>query len=324
MKQLHNLVISSGGITGISYIGMLKYLDEYNLLDNIHTYVGSSVGAIFCLLLTIEYNWKEIYEFCYQFDFSKLIKETNLDIFLEDFGFEKSNRIVYMMKRILEFKNINTDITFLEHYNNTKKKLVITGTCINERTIYYFNYLDNPNMKILDAIHISTCIPILFTPVKYDDKLWVDGAIIDSFPISYCYEDMEHTLGLTFQDCDACECDEGIVNYLQDLIKTIICGTNNRNIKIYEKNTIIYLNTLDCNLGSSFKYDKETKKDIFETGYKSALEQHDKLLNFIDDTSDNEIQLLISEVESILNSEIDMSETENSETDISEIESSSD
>ena len=56
-----NLLISGGGIYGIMILGIIKYLQEYNILDNIKKYLGTSVGAIICLLLNIKYYINYIY-----------------------------------------------------------------------------------------------------------------------------------------------------------------------------------------------------------------------------------------------------------------------
>ena len=85
MKQLKNLVISSGGITGVGFIGILKYLNELKLLDNVEKYVGTSIGSTICLALSIGYTWKQLYDFCYRFDVSKLIGDVTLDNFLQNY-----------------------------------------------------------------------------------------------------------------------------------------------------------------------------------------------------------------------------------------------
>ena len=174
MPILKNLVISGGGTNGIGFIGILKYLSEKNLFKNIEHYIGTSAGAMLCYFLSIGFNWRELYEFAYHFNFTKLINDINLDSFLEKFGFEDTSKLFYILKRLSESKNISPDITFKEHYEKTKIKLTITGTCISNYKLYYFNYETYPDMKILLALRISACIPLVFTPIIFEDKLWVD------------------------------------------------------------------------------------------------------------------------------------------------------
>merc|ERR1712139_717860 len=110
--------------------------------------------------------------------------------------------ITYIISRLLKKKKFSKNITFKQHFFKTGKKLVITGTCVNENKLYYFNYINNPNMKIITSILISCCIPVLFTPIKYKKKLWVDGGILNNYPINYFYKDIENTIGIAiFNKC---------------------------------------------------------------------------------------------------------------------------
>ena len=44
--KITKLVFSGGGIKGISYIGIIKYLEDEDLLKNINTIVGTSIGSV--------------------------------------------------------------------------------------------------------------------------------------------------------------------------------------------------------------------------------------------------------------------------------------
>jgi len=57
MPKVKNLVISGGGISGIGILGILKYCFDLNILNDIGTYVGTSVGSIIALLLIIDYKY---------------------------------------------------------------------------------------------------------------------------------------------------------------------------------------------------------------------------------------------------------------------------
>ena len=93
MPILRNLVISGGGINGLGFLGIIKNLYENNLIKNINHYVGTSVGAIISFLMSINYSYNEIYEFCCYFNFSKITDNINLNCFLEKYGLEDSSKI---------------------------------------------------------------------------------------------------------------------------------------------------------------------------------------------------------------------------------------
>ena len=54
--NIEHLVLSGGGLLGISYIGLFKYFEEHNTLSHIKSITGCSAGAIFGSLLAVGYN----------------------------------------------------------------------------------------------------------------------------------------------------------------------------------------------------------------------------------------------------------------------------
>ena len=47
LSEISNLVLSGGGLLGLSYIGLFRYLEEHNAIHQIKTITGCSAGAIF-------------------------------------------------------------------------------------------------------------------------------------------------------------------------------------------------------------------------------------------------------------------------------------
>ena len=64
--MIKNLIFSGGSIRVLSYIGCLKALEEYKIIDNIETFTGTSSGGIFSLLLNLGYTFKEMEELCFR------------------------------------------------------------------------------------------------------------------------------------------------------------------------------------------------------------------------------------------------------------------
>ena len=193
MENINTLCLSGGGINAISFIGVLEHLCSNKLnIDNIINYYATSAGSIICFLLNIGYTPLNIGEIIYELDFAKLIGEIILENYLEDWG------IVFNMEHLIKLLNnkLNIDnITFIELYNKTNKKLNIIGTNISKYEQVLYNYEKTPDFSVLDAIKISTCVPMLFKPVKIGDDYFVDGALSNNFPIDYC--DPKTTLGIS-------------------------------------------------------------------------------------------------------------------------------
>ena len=59
---LKNLILGGGGLRGVSYVGIIKYLDIYNLRKDITSVLGSSAGALFSILICLGYLGDELEE----------------------------------------------------------------------------------------------------------------------------------------------------------------------------------------------------------------------------------------------------------------------
>ena len=325
---LKNLVISGGGINGIGFIGIIKYLSENNLLKDINHYVGTSAGSILGYLLSIGYNHMEIFEFCKYFNFSKIVN-VNLDNFLEKYGFADSSKLYYILKRLTEAKDFSHKITFKEHFEKTKKKLTITGTCIQDYKSHFFNYENTPDMDILTAIRISSTIPLIFMPTVHKNKLWLDGGMTENYPINFCDDDIDSTLGICINDDCLENCDYGtpqdLVEYLTQVFKCFVFSESLKNIIKYEENTIKY--SYSMGVFSNFEIDKETIEKMVDMGYNQAKEQKHIIEKFIINDEINSETLSQSESDVIhkIISDVENSNlSENSNIDNDDDEDSSD
>lgn len=282
MPILKNLVISGGGLNGIAYLGIIKYLEEHKLLNNITHYIGTSIGGVICYLLTINYSSNELYNFCKYFNFKQVIDKINIDNFINYYGLLDSNILKIVLKNLSKAKNIDFNITFQEHFNLTKKKITVCGCCLNNFKSYFFNYENTPDMKILDALLISSAIPLVFKPIEYNDKLWLDGGITNNYPFDYC-DDIKNTLGIcVYTSClDDCKIKKGIdlFEYLSQVFNYISFSDCIKNVNKYKKNTIKYYISND--LIPNFNISKNDIEIMMDKGYNTIVNQHYILEQFI-------------------------------------------
>jgi hypothetical protein len=193
---LDTLCISGGGVNGISYIGALNYLitNNYIKMDNIKLLIGSSIGGLICTFLVLGYTMNEIIEFILNFDFGILEQNIDSDNIFINYGLCNNDNIKLVIEHFIKLKYDNVNITFIELYKLTNKKLIITGTNITDKKLEYFDYINTPHMQIIDALRITICVPLIFTPIKYNNKLYIDGAIASNVPINLCNK--KTTLGI--------------------------------------------------------------------------------------------------------------------------------
>ena len=270
MIKIKNIVLSGGGINSLSFLGAFKAIDESDILDEINTYVGTSAGSMISALLIAGFKHDEIYNFCLKFDFSKTDTEFNITNLFEKFGANDGNKVMYVFNRLLLEKGFNSDTTLKSFYEKTKKKLIICATCVNECKVYYFDYINYPDLELWKAIRMSISIPLLFEPYKFEDKLFVDGGVVDNFPIQLLKDSLDETLGLSIIGNDffnnETEIDDIFVFIKKVFSCSVFCNVNYK-IRKYIKNVI----TINCERqGYEYNINEESKSEIFEKGYDAA------------------------------------------------------
>jgi len=265
------LVCSGGGAKGIGYIGALEALEDLGLIDNFDTFSGSSIGALFCMLITLGYTSSELKDIFKPNILTKIKNKINSNI-LSDLGFDNGNDLNEFLVSLMQKKNFPHYITLKEHYEKTKKKIIMTGACLNEGKGYYFSVDSYPDMKILDAVMISMCIPILFTPKKYNEMLFVDGGCIDHYPIDIFINEIDSVLGIYLTDVSTDAVTKINIDNIGDLFMGIVkciyeCKTF-CSYKGFIKQTIFLKIEISV---LSFDIDEYTINKIIKTSYDDTI-----------------------------------------------------
>jgi len=292
--SIDTLIISGGGTRGVYFLGALSYYDEKKLLDNINTFIGTSIGSMICLLLVIGYKIKEIVDFFDPFNFSKLLIQADIDKLLSNYGFDDCDRVMFVTKMLLQQKNIDENITFLELKNLTSKTLILTATCLTYDCVKYFDWKTEPSMSVLLAFKMSICVPIVYQPIIYNDAMYVDGGLLDNYPIQLAKNNLDHTLGLVIIDRDLDSKIE-ITDFLSYLYNTINCAVfskMNSRIKKYEKYTIV----INTHAGTSinvinFDISIEEKQKMKQLGIEAASKYYANRINELTNDFENIISI---------------------------------
>jgi predicted acylesterase/phospholipase RssA len=196
LKNVRKLVFGGGFLKGYGLLGCAKYLLEKDVVKNIDTYIGSSVGAFVLMFLVLDYNLEELLELIYTFDFHKFENFTmeNILNFNIHFGVDDGMKFVQFIKNAIYFKTKNYYITFKQLYELTGKRFIVTGTNIELRTCEYFSHLTTPDMPVWLAVRISTCFPFFFNKVEYNGINYIDGAASSNCAIEYIEDVLHETI----------------------------------------------------------------------------------------------------------------------------------
>ena len=192
---MQNIVISGGGVNGIMELGCLKALENFNLLKNIKNYGGSSVGAVICFLLILEYSPSDIFIILKKIEFYHFIDDNILN-FLDEYSICNLNKFEIILISLLELRHKVKTITYLELYNKTKKKLNIVAVNLSDKELCTFNYINTPNINVIDSVIASCSIPMIFPPKTLNKLDYIDAFMINNFPINIFKNDLKNTIGI--------------------------------------------------------------------------------------------------------------------------------
>lgn len=264
------LVLSGGSFKGFAYIGVIKALKEFGILENLKVFVGTSIGAIFALLLSLNSYIEEIEELMNKIDFNNLFNYNIKNLYC-NYGLNTGDNILNLLSDFIVKKNYSSDLTFKELYDKTGKTLIINASNITNKKREVFDYLATPDMNILTAVRMSISIPFIFTPVIYNDKYYVDGGIIDSFMYNYIINERipktkeNKIIGVLLNDKINNKCDS-FINYLMNIYYSLYSDLYSS----LDFKNIININVENCNI-STFKIKDKEIKNIIKLGYEETV-----------------------------------------------------
>lgn len=274
--EFDTLVISSGGILGFALLGALQYYHENNMLCNISTYAGSSIGSIISYLLSIGYQpielvakicTSDVLEKLEFFDVVKGLKDegaldyTHINKFLEKLTLEK----------VGEFMTLES---LKEKFN---KRLILSTFNYSEYRGEYLTPETHPNIPALTALRMSANVPICFGRFTYTNSIYVDGAISDSFPVSII-DDGKHTiLGIyIIPNIESKNVNVSTHTMIYNLLMFAHRRYSEHIIKnVSDKCTLVGIDNLNFQ-PLNFNIDTKDCLDLFSAGYSSAKDEFQK------------------------------------------------
>ena len=273
IEHIENIVFSGAGSRIYTFLGFIKALDTYKILPNIKSVIGTSSGALIAVLCVLDFKYNEIEEIMLKINTSNLknINSENIISFFNDYGLDDGKNFHRIIKIILNIKVKNENITFKELYELTNKRLIITATCVNNMNIEYFDYINTPDIPVIKVLLMSISIPIIFKPIKLENKYYVDGGLISHYPIDFFKDEQEKTLGIlvtstmnTFKE----------INNIKDYIYNIMTCPLTNMVKTcynnYKDNTVLIENNSNF---LDFNIEYNTKINLIEEGYNETIKK---------------------------------------------------
>jgi NTE family protein len=185
------LVLSGGGAHGIAHIGVLKVMEEAGLRPDYITGVsmGSIIGGMYSLGYSADSLQKIFKSINWKLILSNKIPENKV-IFLEKNHFSNSAvslplalRKVVLPSGLINGQQVENTLSYYTWPAadiNDFSKLPIPFLCVATDIISYSKIILREGY-LTDAIRASFSVPSIFTPIKIDTLLLLDGGLIRNF-----------------------------------------------------------------------------------------------------------------------------------------------
>jgi predicted acylesterase/phospholipase RssA len=95
------------------------------------------------------------------------------------------------LRPVLEGKDLSINTTLKEFYEKTGIDIHFFVTELNKFVSVDFSYKTHPNQLLVEACYMSSSLPLAFTPIIRDSCVYLDGAIINDYPLNECIRDQK-------------------------------------------------------------------------------------------------------------------------------------
>ncbi|QEY50712.1 cyclic nucleotide-binding and patatin-like phospholipase domain-containing protein [Legionella longbeachae] len=158
-----SLVLSGGGARGLAHIGVYRLLEERGIpVDYI---AGTSMGAMLAATFAMGYNSSEIFDLVEEY----LIKGAKIDFTFPYIAIAAGKRAADNLRRLYGEKNQIEDL-WLNYF------------CVSTDLISQNSYVHDRGL-LWESIRSSISLPFIYPPVAFNDKLLIDGGVLNNIPI---------------------------------------------------------------------------------------------------------------------------------------------
>lgn len=168
------LVLSGGGMRGAAHVGAIKALEEHNVYP---THIaGTSAGAVVGALYAQGHSCEEM------LDFFKTVQLLDYKKYaINKPGFIDASKFYKFFK-----KNFPED-----SFDVLNKKLFIATTNITDGVLQIFS-----EGELIKPILASSAFPGFFAPIEINNKLYIDGGVLNNFPVELIKKDCDSLIGV--------------------------------------------------------------------------------------------------------------------------------
>lgn len=237
------LALSGGGVRGVSHLGVMQALTDYGI--KFSHISGTSAGAIAAAFFAEGYAPKEVLQ---------MIKDNSLLKLLRP-SFGGDGLISILKARFLISKYIPHN-----SFENLKTRITVSAVDLGEAKLVYFT-----DGELDMAVLASCCLPGIFKPITINNRMYIDGGILNNFPVEPLVGNCDLIIG---SSCNHLPVVTSIKSF-GNLVDRAAMIAINSGINTHKMLCDIVIEPHD--LGGYGIFDTDAVDEIFMIGYEEGL-----------------------------------------------------
>lgn len=267
------IVLSGGGMNGFNLLGALSYLKDKKYLDKVTTYIGTSIGGILGYLLCLGYTPIEIVVYFETKNIGKSLSHFNLVNMLNGSGASTYSPLQTHLER-MTIEKIGQYVTMSDLQTKLGKRLVLCTYNLTENRAEYITPETHPSLPCLVGLRMTSNLPFVFEDFKYMGSFYIDGGIIDNFPILES-DPSAKVVGIALDPTTAYNKTSDEQNFMEYIFHLMMIPMNkdmNQKIKEAEKRGHCVIKLRKRSLTHFIEFNMKNKEtlDLFSDGYNDA------------------------------------------------------
>lgn len=240
MQALRGLALEGGGVLGVAYAGLAKSIQSRGMTHQLTHFAGTSAGAMVAALMACRVPPQDLESFLLSVDFTKLqdggwCMLSDAYRLWSEYGWYHGDAIRKIYGDFLEKSVGDRHITYRDVHQRFGTTLVTTATELRDGKTIFYSPATTPDVEILDGVHRSSSIPIMYCPIRTGSQCIVDGGVIDNYPIRALYDYLppDQVFGAKFKGNDAGK--SAPVESLSDYVKRLYDLLHEQTLKLHVK-----------------------------------------------------------------------------------------
>mgnify|MGYP003975499705 CR=1 FL=1 len=284
-NNIDSFVLSGGGHIGFYQLGALYNLKENGFMNKnkIKNIFSCSAGSMCAIMFCLDYDKNELFKYIIERPWENVfeIKLSQMIGFYNNNGLFNIEFFESIINSLLLGKSLSTDITLKEFYEFSNINIYFHTTELISMKLEIISHENYPDLPLIKALYMSCAIPMVFSPCFYNEKCFIDGGLLNNYPLSTYFEKYPNNINnvIGFRSSKSSKKKKPKkLNSNDNILDLLSVYTNHFINKLQtKKNKIDIKYELEFNVGPINEKDfigaitcKESREKYLNDGYKEA------------------------------------------------------